>query len=92
MKTKLIQLFTNLKLEETELIFDAVKRFRTETEFNIIVNGITIFFDETTYIEIYENNIGFRSKEGIVQTNYTTFSYEDVDHMEIKYNGNYHYF
>ena len=43
---KLIQILENTDgFEEVSPILDCIKRFRTENEFKIDVNGITIFFD-----------------------------------------------
>lgn len=97
MKDKIIQLLTNLKLEETEPIHNGIKRFIANADFSITVNRITIFLDcnedkKMTYIEIDEDQIAFRSEFDHNQTTFIIFSFNEINEMEIKINGNYHYF
>lgn len=98
MKDKIITLLSNIDLEETEPVNDGIKRFIIEHDFNIIINGVTIFFDgsndaeKMTYIEIYEDSIAFRTMVSYHQTTFVIFSYEDVNELEFKIDGNYHYF
>ena len=77
---KLIQILENTDgFEEVSPILDCIKRFRTENEFRVEANGITIFFDGKTHIEISE-------------TTYACFYYEDLKgELEIEHKGNYHY-
>lgn len=98
MKNTIIKLLTNLKIQETEPIYDNIKRFIAEEDFNIIINGITIFFDNNktfnkiTFIEINEDSIAFRSEVDLDQTTFAIFNYEDIKYLEFKINNNYHYF
>lgn len=90
---KLIQILENTDgFEEVSPILDCIKRFRTENEFRVEANGITIFFDGKTHIEISENSIGFRTEKDYHQTTYACFYYEDLqDELEIEHKRNYHY-
>lgn len=98
MKDKIIKLLSNIDLEETEPVNDGIKRFIMEHDFNITINGVTIFFDgsnyaeKMTYIEINEDSIAFRTMVSYNQTTFVIFSYEDVNELEFKIDGNYHYF
>ena len=97
MKDKIIKLLTELDLEETEPVYDGLKRFIMEHDFKIEVNGVTIFFDgsndaeKMTYIEISKDMIGFRTEYDCRQTTFAIFSYEDIQNLEFKIDGEYHY-
>ena len=97
MKTEIIKLLTNLDLEETEPVYDGLKRFIMEHDFKIEVNGITIFFDgsndaeKMTYIEISKDSIAFRTEVEYNQTTFVIFNYEDINELEFQIDGNYHY-
>lgn len=93
---KLIEVLKNTKgitqIDETQII-DCTQRFRTKNELRIQANEITIFYDAITYIEIFENSIGFRTEtEDGTQTNYTIFYFSDLEELEIEINNHYHYF
>lgn len=94
---KLIKVLKNTKgitqTDETQII-DCTQRFRTKNELRIQANEITIFYDAITYIEIFENSIGFRTEnmDG-TQTNYTIFYFTDLNNeLEMEINNHYHYF
>lgn len=92
---KLIKILENTDgFEEVSPILDCIKRFRTENELRIQANEITIFYDAITYIEIFENSIGFRTEtEDGTQTNYTIFYFSDLnEELEMEINNHYHYF
>ena len=97
MKNKIIKILTELDLEETEPVYDGLKRFIMEHDFKIEVNGVTIFFDGTndaekmTYIEISKDSIAFRTEIGYNQTTYVTFNYEDINELEFEIDGEYYY-
>lgn len=98
MRDEIIKCLSNLDLDETEPVYDGLKRFIMGDDFNIEVNGITIFFDgsnvtkKLTYIEINEDHIAFRTEIRCNQTTYVTFRYEDIKALEFELDNEYYYF
>lgn len=98
MRDEIIKCLSNLDLDETEPVYDGLKRFIMEYDFKIEVNGITIFFDgsndagKLTYIEINEDHIAFRTEISCNQTTYVTFRYEDIKALEFELDDEYYYF
>ena len=93
MKQKITQLLRNIGLTEEQIQDSHMEtRFKSEEEFKVEVNHITIFFEGNITIEIYDDCIGFRTTEEYKQTNFTIFHFNDVKEMEFEIKGNYHYF
>lgn len=98
MRDEIIKYLSNLDIDETEPVYDGLKRFVMCHDFNIIINGVTIFFDGSniaelnTYIEIGKDMIAFRTEMGYSQTTFAIFSYEDIKSLEFNIDDDYYYF